>query len=73
MRITIESTTKIVTLNGMEMRIWEGRTDSGIPCHCYIPRIAVDREEDSAEFERDLQEHRPPSPEIESIPLRMVI
>lgn len=73
MRITIESTTKEVTLNGVPARIWEGRTDSGIPCHVYVTRIAVDRDEDTAEFEQDLQEHRPASPEIEAIPLRLIL
>lgn len=73
MRITVESTTKTVTLNGVPARIWEGKTDSGIPCHVYVTRIAVERDQDNAEFERELQEHRPPSPEIEAIPLRLVI
>jgi len=73
MRITIESTTKTVELNGVPARIWEGKTDSGIPCHCYITRIGVDRDEDSSEFESELQEHRPPSPEIAAIPLRLVV
>jgi hypothetical protein len=73
MRITIESTTKTVTLNDVPARIWEGKTDSGIRCHCYITRIGVERDEDSSEFERELQEHRAPSPEIEAIPLRLVI
>jgi hypothetical protein len=73
MRITIESTTKEVWLNGLPARIWEGKTDSGIRCHCYITRIGVERDEDQADFERELQEHRPPSPEIAAIPLRLVI
>ena len=30
MKITIENTDKIVTLNGVPARIWEGKTDSGI-------------------------------------------
>ena len=73
MRITIESTTKVVTLNGVPARIWEGRTESGVPVHAYVTRIAVERTEDTAEFERDLQEHRAPSPEVEAIPLRLLL
>jgi hypothetical protein len=73
MRIVIESTTKTVTLNGVPARIWEGKTDSGIPCHAYITRIAVDREEDSREFDADLQEHRPPSADIEEIPICLLL
>lgn len=73
MKITIESTTKIVQFNGIDVRIWEGTTDSGIPVHCYIPRIAVDKEFDQTQFERELQEHAAPSLAIQAIPLRMVL
>jgi hypothetical protein len=73
MRIIIESTTKMVTLNGVPARIWEGKTDSGIPCHAYITRIAVDRGEDSREFDAELQEHRAPSADIEDIPTCLII
>ena len=77
MRITIESTDKCVELRGpdgtMVARIWEGHTESGIPLHAYVTRIAVARIEDLAEFERDLQSHRAPSPEVEAIPLRLLL
>ena len=56
MKITIENTDKIVTLNGVPARIWEGETDSGIRVHCFIPRIAVRRDEARIEeFEQELQ------------------
>lgn len=78
MRVTLESTSKIVTIvvDGKEVpaRIWEGVTAKGVPCHAYITRILVHKDEDNAEFERDLQEHRPPSPEIDAaIPNRFVV
>lgn len=73
MKITIESTTKIVQMDGTDMRVWEGRTESGIPVHCYIARIAVDKEFDQTQFVRELQEHAAPSPAIQAIPLRMVL
>lgn len=73
MKITIESTTKIVKLNGVDARVWEGSTESGIPVHCYIVRVAVDKEFDTTQFERELQEHAAPSPAIQAIPLRMVL
>ena len=73
MKITVESTSKIVELNGVPARIWEGKTESGIPVHCYVTRIAVAKDKDSFEFARDLQEHRPPSAEVEAIPLRMIL
>ncbi len=73
MKITIESTEKIVTLNDVPARIWEGRTDSGTPVHCYVTRIAVVKEEDTRTFETELQEHRPPSADVQAIPLRMIL
>lgn len=73
MTITIESTTKIVHLNGVPARIWEGATDSGIPVHCYVTRLAVPNGQDTTAFDLELQEHRPPSAEIAAIPLRLVI
>jgi len=74
MKITIESPTKITHLNNVPARIWEGTTESGIKVHCYITRIAIDKDEPrSAEFEKELQEQKVPSPEIEAIPLRMII
>lgn len=69
MKITIESTSKAVFLNGMECRIWEGHTESGIPVHCYIPRVAVHKDEDTSQFERELKETRAPSAEVAAIPM----
>jgi hypothetical protein len=77
MKITIESTSHIVNIiNGgppVPARIWEGQTESGIPVHCYITRIAVAGEHDQSQFQRELQEHKAPSPEIAAIPLRLII
>lgn len=77
MRIQIESTTKLITLcvNGAEVpaRLWEGHTESGIPVHCYITRIAAHAEDQLQEFQRELQECREPSEELLVIPLRLIL
>ena len=74
MKITIESTTKIVQLNGVPSRIWEGKTESGIKVHCFITRIACDKNEpNTTEFETELKKQKPPSAEIECYPLRIVL
>jgi hypothetical protein len=73
MKIIVENTTKTVTLNGVPARIWEGHTDSGIPVHCYITRIAVKEGLDCTQFEKELAEQRKPSFEIDAIPLRMIL
>lgn len=73
MKIQIESTTKIVYVDGVAARIWEGHTESGIEVHCYVTRIAVHKDSDASEFERELQEHRVPSRAIEAIPLHLIL
>lgn len=79
MKLIIESTTKVVELNknGSQMiaRIWEGHTESGIPVHCYITRVAVanDKVLDHPQFEQELKEQRTPSAEVAAIPLRLIL
>jgi hypothetical protein len=79
MKITIESTSKVVMLKqpGTEYvpaRIWEGTTESGIKVHCFITRIAVDKKETRIEdFSRELEETREPSPEIQAYPIRLIL
>lgn len=77
MKITMESTPKIVTLlvNGAEVpaRIWQGHTESGIQVHAYITRVAVHKDDDNSEFERELTEHTTPRPEVVAIPLRLIL
>ena len=64
MRMTLESTTEFVELmiDGVPItaRVWKGTTDKGVQCHAVISLIAVDEEQDSDEFVRDLDEIPPP-------------
>jgi hypothetical protein len=74
MQITIFNTEKIVTLDGIPARIWEGETSTGIKVHCYITRIAVDKDEPRIdEFQKELEEQKPPSPGIAAIPLNLIL
>lgn len=73
MKITLESTTKIVTVNGVPCRIWEGTTERGVAIHAYVTRVAVDRNADASELERDLQECRTPSVDVGALPSRLVL
>ena len=86
LKITIESTTKIVQLKThggavVPARIWEGMTESGTPVHCFVTRICptitetlTDQNDPRfAEFERELLEQAKPSVEVEAIPLRMIL
>lgn len=73
MKVTLESTSKIVQLNGVPARIWEGTTESGIPVHAFITRIAAPAAADVSEFERELREQKAPNAETQAWPLRMIL
>jgi hypothetical protein len=78
MVITVASTTKTVTLQvdgaAVPARIWEGHTDSGIPVHCYLTRIAVRDDLDRSQFEAELLACRAPSAAVEAaIPNRLIL
>lgn len=53
MKITIESTSQIVTIvqgvAEITARVWEGQTESGIKVACLIPRIVARRADDLTE------------------------
>jgi hypothetical protein len=73
MEITLHNTTKIVKINGIEARIWEGETAGGIRVHAYITRIAVSLLQDQGEFDAELQKASAPTPDVQAIPLRLLI
>lgn len=73
MKIEIESTTKIVHVNGVPARIWEGETENGVRVCCFITRLRARADQDTSQFDRELRTHRAPSPEAETIPLRMIL
>src|SRR5262249_24671089 len=79
MKVTLESTDRIVELELqgaiVPARVWIGRTQKGIECHAFVTRIAVGRQDDASQFERDLREqHVPlPAPLARAIPLRLVL
>lgn len=73
MKITVESTTKIVQLNGVEARVWEGSTESGIPIHVFITRIASHLDNDNSQFEQELKECKIPSSDVQAYAYRLLI
>ena len=84
MKITVESTTKLVTLvidgHDVPARVWQGQTESGVPVQCYITMIAPEVpqsdpriDELTDQFERELQRRAQPRASVEAIPLRLII
>lgn len=79
MKITIESTTRIVEIRAtadaepMPARLWEGTTDSGIKVECLITRISARLGQDLSQFDAELERQRPPSADSICYPLRMIL
>lgn len=77
MRVQLESTDRIVTLNvnGVDVpaRIWQGETEHGVAVYAYVTRVMVSNADDHAEFERDLLEAVAPRPVVAALPWRMVL
>jgi hypothetical protein len=72
MKIELHSTRQLVECNGVQCRVWEGKTARGIPVTAFIARVAVDVAHDAGEFERELLETTQPRP-LGAWPTRMVL
>ncbi len=60
MKLTIEATDQLTQIDGVPVRVWTGRTVSGIPCTVFVHRIAVSNAENSEQFDHELKEQLPP-------------
>lgn len=69
--MTLENTTRFVNVDGVEARVWEGTTAMGVRVQALVVRVAASAGEDVAEFERDLEETRPPSVEAQAFPAKL--
>lgn len=56
MKITLESTPTIVTLDGVPARVWTGHSGAGVPIIALITRVGVEVGSDASEFEAELRE-----------------
>lgn len=41
MKLTIEPTSTIALIDGVECRLWRGTTESDLPCAVFVHRIAL--------------------------------
>jgi hypothetical protein len=73
MTITLTSTTKVVKINGIPARIWEGYTQSGIKVHAFITRVAINKDEEQEQFEMELQQCSAPSEDVQGYPMALII
>lgn len=75
MKATLESTDRVIEVNGVPARVWQGVTAAGVPFVALITRVAVHRDADHGEFAAELQEEHAPPEEaaIRAFPARMVL
>lgn len=78
MKVTLESTSKIVDLvvgqgDPTPARLWEGTTESGIPVIAFVTRILTSVDADQTQFQTELQEQRPASEFASAIPMRLIL
>lgn len=73
MKITLEPTSKIIEIDGVPCRVWQGQSERGVKCHAHIALIGVDRADDSDEFDCELREVKTPRANIEHLPARMTL
>ena len=59
MILTIEATDQLTHWDGVPVRVWKGKTESGVDCFVFVHRVAVHKSKDQAEFERALREIPP--------------
>ena len=72
MQIQIESTSQMTDFDGVPVRVWKGTTAAGVECFVFVHRLAVHKDFDAAEFDRELKEMDPPGgPRI--IPLSAIL
>lgn len=66
MRILIESTDTVTSIDGVEVRLWRGTTGEGNRVEVYVHRIGTDDPRAQAELERAVSE-RPRPVELAAI------
>jgi hypothetical protein len=72
--IMLQPTTRIVEVNGVPARVWEGVTPDMQHVVALIAQIAVHKDADQAAFQASLQEAQGPTKAaVEIYPLRMLI
>jgi hypothetical protein len=50
MKIQMESTEHVITVDGVECRVWNAVTENNTQCFVFVHRIAVRRADDQQEF-----------------------
>jgi hypothetical protein len=75
MKLTIESTDILTEIDGVPVRVWEGRTAAGRPVRVFVHRIGSADPGAQAEMEAELAAMDEPAElrKLRAIPLRNLI
>lgn len=73
MKVTLEPTSLMVTVNGVPCRVWQGQTESGLQIHAHIALVGTDERAEAPELEAALQQVATPRAELAGYPLRLVL
>lgn len=65
MKLTITATEKITDFEGVPVRVWEGVSETGVPCIVFVHRIAVREDHDASQFEAELLRKLPPGVKLD--------
>lgn len=63
MRVLIDMSDELVTVDGVMCRIWNGHAENGVPVRLYVHRVAVPIQFPQGIFEKDLIVVDPPNKE----------
>lgn len=72
MIVHLVPTSKLLTVDGVTARVWEGTTEGGVTVSALIVRIAVEQDANTVEFD-DLAQCAPPSVHVDAWPNRLVL
>jgi hypothetical protein len=55
LRVVMTPTGQLTDIDGVPVRMWQGRTDRGVRCLVFVHRVAVDDASDCSEFDSELR------------------
>lgn len=76
MRVSLESTDRIVEVDGVPARVWQGTTDEGVEVTALVTRLAVRFDDQRGRFESELRRVPDVPPNADSVaawPNRLVL
>jgi len=71
LKATMESTTRLVIVNGLNLRVWEGVTEKGVPFIALVNRLESLNGSQMAAMVQELSAAKPPSETVEPTLIRM--